>query len=231
MSGQTPLTMDRGSQGWPGPVPCRAAINALEAIVLGIIQGLTEFLPISSSGHLLIVPAFAGWEDPGAAFTAVIQLGTMAAVVVYFRRDLARIAVAFMRSIRGDRWRSADIDARMGWYIALGTIPISVAGLAFSNQIEEGARSLYLAGITLILFSFVMLAAERYGQRRASWKRSTSAMPWSSAASRRWPSCPAFRAPAPRSRPDCSSISNGHPPRATRSFSQYPPWCSRACMS
>ena len=112
------------------------------------------------------MPAFAGWEDPGAAFTAVIQLGTMAAVVVYFRKDLARITVAFFRSIRGDRWRSADIDARMGWYIALGTIPISVVGLAFSNQIEEGARSLYLAGITLILFSFVMLAAERYGQRR-----------------------------------------------------------------
>ena len=108
------------------------------------------------------MPAFAGWEDPGAAFTAVIQLGTMAAVVVYFRRDLARIAVAFKRSIRGERWRSADIDARMGWYIALGTIPISVAGLVFSNQIEDGARSLYLAGITLILFSFVMLAAERY---------------------------------------------------------------------
>jgi undecaprenyl-diphosphatase len=149
-----------------GSVPSRAVIDALEAIVLGIVQGLTEFLPISSSGHLLIVPAFAGWEDPGAAFTAVIQLGTMAAVVVYFRKDLARIAVAFLRSIRGDRWRSHDIDARMGWYIALGTIPISIAGFAFSNQIEEGARSLYLVGSTLILFSFVMYAAEHYGRRQ-----------------------------------------------------------------
>lgn len=130
------------------------------------MQGLTEFLPISSSGHLLVVPAFAGWEDPGAAFTAVIQLGTMAAVVVYFRSDLWRIAVAFLRSLRGDRWRSADIDARIGWYIALGTVPISVAGLAFSNQIEDGARSLYLVGTMLIVFSFVMIAAERYGNKQ-----------------------------------------------------------------
>jgi undecaprenyl-diphosphatase len=140
-------------------------MDALEAIVLGLVQGLTEFLPISSSGHLLIVPAIAGWEDPGAAFTAVIQLGTMAAVLVYFRADLWRIAVAFLRSLRAERWRSADLDARIGWYIALGTIPIGVFGLVFSAQIESGARSLYLVGSTLILFSFVMLAAERVGRR------------------------------------------------------------------
>ncbi|MGE0068390.1 MAG: undecaprenyl-diphosphate phosphatase [Solirubrobacterales bacterium] len=140
-------------------------MDALEAIVLGLVQGLTEFLPISSSGHLLIVPAIAGWEDPGAAFTAVIQLGTMAAVLVYFRGDLWRIAVAFLRSLRAERWRSDDLDARIGWYIALGTIPIGVVGLAFSSQIESGARSLYLVGTTLILFSFVMLAAERVGRR------------------------------------------------------------------
>ena len=140
-------------------------VDALEAIVLGLVQGLTEFLPISSSGHLLIVPAVAGWEDPGAAFTAVIQLGTMAAVLVYFRVDLGRIAVAFLRSVRVERWRSDDLDARIGWYIVLGTIPLAVLGFAFSNQIESGARSLYLVGTTLILFSFVMLAAERVGRR------------------------------------------------------------------
>lgn len=137
---------------------------------MGIVQGLTEFLPISSSGHLLIVPALAGWEDPGAAFTAVIQLGTMAAVVVYFRDDLKRITVAFVRSLRTDRWRSPDIDARIGWYILAGTIPISVFGLAFADQIESGTRSLYLVGVTLILFSFVILAAERLGKRERDLK-------------------------------------------------------------
>jgi undecaprenyl-diphosphatase len=140
-------------------------MDAFEAIVLGLVQGLTEFLPISSSGHLLIVPAFAGWEDPGAAFTAVIQLGTMAAVLVYFRKDLWRIAIAFLRSLRAERWRSTDSDARIGWYIVLGTIPIGVFGFVFSDQIESGTRSLYLVGTTLIAFSFVMFAAERVGRR------------------------------------------------------------------
>jgi len=140
-------------------------MDAFEAIVLGLVQGLTEFLPISSSGHLLIVPAFFGWEDPGAAFTAVIQLGTMAAVLLYFRADLWRIAGAFLRSLPGERWRSPDLDARMGWYIVLGTIPIGLFGVIFSSQIESGARSLYLVGSMLIAFSFVMIAAERVGSR------------------------------------------------------------------
>jgi len=139
-------------------------MDVLQAIVLGIVQGLTEFLPISSTGHLRIVPAFLGWEDPGAAFTAVTQLGTMLAVLVYFRSDLLRIATAWLASLR-DRSRRSDIDARMGWYILLGTIPISIFGFAFSNQIESGARDLYLIGIALIAFSFVMLAAERFAKR------------------------------------------------------------------
>lgn len=139
-------------------------MDALHAIVLGIVQGLTEFLPISSSGHLRIVPAFFGWEDPGAAFTAVTQIGTMLAVLVYFRHDLRRIATTWLASFRDPALRT-DIDARMGWYILLGTIPISVVGLAFSNQIEKGARSLYVIGTALIAFSFVMLAAERFAKR------------------------------------------------------------------
>jgi len=139
-------------------------VSTFEAIVLGLVQGLTEFLPISSSGHLRIVPAMAGWEDPGAAFTAVIQLGTMAAVLVYFRNDLWRIARAWVRELRVPlRRRSAD--ANVGWFIVLGTIPISVFGLLFSSQIESGARDLYLIGAMLIAFSFVMLLAERVGTR------------------------------------------------------------------
>ena len=135
-------------------------MSVLEAIVLGIVQGLTEFLPISSSAHLRIVPAFAGWEDPGAAFTAVTQLGTMAAVLLYFRSDLARIVRAWVRSLRDPSHRR-DLDARLGWYILLGTIPISVFGLAFKDQIESGARDLYLIGTALIVLGLVLLLAEK----------------------------------------------------------------------
>jgi undecaprenyl-diphosphatase len=135
-----------------------------QAIVLGIVQGLTEFLPISSSGHLRIVPAFLGWDDPGAAFTAVIQLGTMAAVLLYFRRDLVRIATAWLASLR-DPARRSELDARLGWYLILGTIPIAVFGLAFSDQIENGARDLYLIGAMLVVFGLVLLAAEALSRR------------------------------------------------------------------
>src|SRR5436309_5812627 len=108
-------------------------MDAFQAIILGIVQGLTEFLPISSTAHLRIVPAFVGWKDPGAAFTAVIQLGTMAAVLLYFRDDLWRIARTWLASLRAPE-RRGEVDARMGWYLILGTIPIGVFGLIFKNQ-------------------------------------------------------------------------------------------------
>jgi len=139
-------------------------MSLLEAIVLGIVQGLTEFLPVSSTAHLRIVPAFVGWPDPGAAFTAVTQLGTMAAVLVYFREDLVRIARAWLASLRAPRARRS-LDARLGWYIVLGTVPISVFGLAFEDSIETGARSLYLISGTLIGLGLVLLLAEKVGTR------------------------------------------------------------------
>jgi len=142
-------------------------VSILEAIVLGIVQGLTEFLPISSTGHLRIVPAFLGWEDPGAAFTAVTQLGTVAAVLLYFRDDLWRVARTWTRSLRDPSLRS-DQDARLGWYIILGTIPISILGFAFRDTIEGGARSLYLIGTTLIVLGLVLLVAEKVGTRDRS---------------------------------------------------------------
>jgi undecaprenyl-diphosphatase len=142
-------------------------VDALQAIVLGVVQGLTEFLPISSTAHLRIVPAFMGWEDPGAAFTAVTQLGTMAAVLLYFRADLWRIARAWSASLRRPELRS-QLDARMGWYIVLGTIPIGIFGLAFADQIESGARDLYLIGTTLIVLGLVLLAAEQVARRDRS---------------------------------------------------------------
>lgn len=135
-----------------------------EAIVLGIVQGLTEFLPISSTGHLRIVPAFAGWEDPGAAFTAVTQLGTMAAVVIYFRSDLWRIARAWTKSLFDPPVRKT-LDAKLGWFIVIGTIPICIFGFVFSHQIETGARSLYLIGTTLIVLGLVLWVAELVGKR------------------------------------------------------------------
>ena len=138
-------------------------MSIVEAIVLGIVQGLTEFLPISSTGHLRIVPAFLGWDDPGAAFTAVTQLGTMAAVLLYFREDLWRITRSFVRSLKAGETR--DQDARLGWYILLGTIPIAIFGLAFRNQIESGARDLYVIGTALMVLGLVLLAAEKVGTR------------------------------------------------------------------
>ena len=150
-------------------------MSTLEAIVLGIVQGLTEFLPISSTGHILYVPALAGWPDPGAAFSAVIQLGTMAAVLVYFRGDLWRMAVAFVRSFGGEHqlWRSSDTDGRLGWYIVLGTIPIAIVGLVFSDQIENNVRTLSLVAVVMILFSFVLMAADLKGAQDRDVKELT----------------------------------------------------------
>lgn len=135
-----------------------------EAIILGLAQGLTEFLPISSTGHLRIIPAFAGWEDPGAFFTATVQLGTMLAVVLYFWRDLWRIASTWVRSLRRSELRG-ELNARMGWYLVIATVPISVAGLTFRDQIESGARNLYLIGTVLIVLGLILAVADRVGRR------------------------------------------------------------------
>jgi len=140
-------------------------VDLIQSIVLGLLQGLTEFLPISSSGHILIVPAILGWEDPGAAFTAVIQLGTEAAVLIYFRRDLWQIATTWLDSLRNPARRS-ELNARMGWYLIAATIPIGILGLVFEEQIENAARNLWLVGSTLILFGIVLGIADNVGSRR-----------------------------------------------------------------
>jgi undecaprenyl-diphosphatase len=137
-------------------------VSLIEEIVLGITQGLTEFLPISSTAHLRIVPAFFGWEDPGAAFTAVVQLGTMAAVLIYFRGELWKIARAWLASLREPSLRG-ELDARLGWYLVIGTVPIAIFGFAFRDQIETGARDLYLIGTTLIVLGLLLLLAEKVG--------------------------------------------------------------------
>jgi undecaprenyl-diphosphatase len=138
-------------------------VSLLESIVLGIVQGLTEFLPISSSAHQRIVPAILGWDDPGAAFTAVTQLGTEAAVLLYFRHDLLAIARTWLRSLRDPALRSRH-EARMGWYLIVATVPIVILGLAFEAQIESGARNLWLIGSVLIVFALVLGYADRRGR-------------------------------------------------------------------
>lgn len=140
-------------------------MSFFEAVVLGVFQGLTEFLPISSTAHLRIVPAFAGWDDPGAAFTAVTQLGTLVAVLLYFRHDLIRITVAWLKSLRDPALRGS-LDAKLGWFIIVGTIPVALFGFAFKDQIETIARSLKVIGVTLIVLGFVLLLAERMGKRK-----------------------------------------------------------------
>ena len=120
----------------------------LEALVLGIVQGLTEFLPISSSAHQSIVGQFFGGEDVGAAFTAITQLGTEAAVILYFRRDIARIIARWVGSLAG-RVPKDDPDARMGWLVILGSVPIVVLGLAFQDAIDSALRNLWITAAML----------------------------------------------------------------------------------
>ncbi|WP_250445731.1 undecaprenyl-diphosphatase UppP [Actinotalea sp. C106] len=144
-----------------------------EALVLGLVQALTEFLPISSSAHLRIVgELLPGGGDPGAAFTAVTQIGTEAAVILYFRKDIARICVAWWRAVSGvhgtdrrSRLGAGDPDARMGWWIALGSVPIVVLGLAFQDVITGSFRNLYLVALTLTVFAIFLGLADRFGAK------------------------------------------------------------------
>jgi len=134
-------------------------MTLFEATILGIVQGLTEFLPISSTAHLRIVPALAGWSDPGAAFTAIVQLGTLVAVLIYFRKDITVIIQGVIQGIiQGKPLESAE--AKMGWMIAAGTIPIVVLGLLFKSQIETSLRSLYWISSALIGLGLVLSLAE-----------------------------------------------------------------------
>ncbi len=142
----------------------------LEAIILGVVQGVTEYLPISSTAHVRIVSAMAGWGDPGAAFTAVTQLGTVTAVLVYFRKDIANITAAWVRSLFQPEYRGSH-DARMGWYVILGTIPVAVLGFAFRHQIKDQARDLRIIAVAMIGVGIVLWIADRVGQRVKDLKR------------------------------------------------------------
>ncbi|TQM96166.1 undecaprenyl-diphosphatase [Ornithinimicrobium humiphilum] len=148
-------------------------MDFLTAIVLGLVQGLTEFLPISSSAHISIVGRLMGAEDPGAAFTAISQLGTEAAVLLYFWRDIVRIIRAWAASLAG-RIPRTDPDALLGWWVIVGTIPIGVLGLLLQDWIEAEFRSLWITATMLLVFAFVILAAERWGKQQ----RELTQMTW-----------------------------------------------------
>lgn len=138
-------------------------VSFVEPIILGVVQGVTEFLPISSSAHLRIVGEFLpSARDPGSAFTAITQIGTEVAVLVYFRRDIARIVSRWARSLRGEVPRS-DPDARLGWQIIIGTIPIGLAGYLAQRLIRSTFRSLELTAVVLIVFGVALGVADRIG--------------------------------------------------------------------
>jgi undecaprenyl-diphosphatase len=142
-------------------------MDYIDAVVLGIIEGLTEFLPVSSTGHLTIAEKALGLkvDDPGiTAYTAVIQMGAIAAVLLYFRRDIWRIAVAWVRGLFQPEYRG-HFDHRFGWYIIVGSIPIGVIGFLGKDVISGPLRSLWWVGGALVLWSGVMLYAERVGRQ------------------------------------------------------------------
>lgn len=138
-------------------------MNLFEAIVLGIVQGLTEFLPISSSAHLRLTSQLLGIGDAGSSFTAITQLGTEAAVVVFFWRDILRIVKAWFGSLFG-RVDRGNPDAKMGWWIILGSVPIVVCGVLFEHLIDSTLRSLWFVGAMLILFGILLGVADRLGR-------------------------------------------------------------------
>ena len=142
-------------------------MDFFRAVVLGLIQGLTEFLPISSSAHLAIFPKFFGWDDPGAAFSAVIQIGTELAVVLYFWRDIVTIASGWLRGLFSADAREA-LEWRMGWFVIIGSVPIVVLGVLFQDTIKHQFRHVVLIAIALIVFGVILGFAEHWGLKNRS---------------------------------------------------------------
>jgi undecaprenyl-diphosphatase len=148
-------------------------VGLIEAVILGIVQGLTEFLPVSSSAHLRVAGEFLpSGEDPGAAFTAIIQLGTESAVLLYFRKDIARIIAGWFRAV-GGKIPHSDPDARMGWLVIIGTLPIAILGFLFQDTIETGLRDLRYTATTLIVGGILLGIADAVGRHRRELRELT----------------------------------------------------------
>jgi undecaprenyl-diphosphatase len=140
-------------------------MSIVEAIVLGLVQGLTEFIPVSSTAHLLIVPVLLGWGDPGAAVSAVIQFGTWIAALIYFARDIIRLIAGFFRGLISRR-PLEDTDSREAWLLIIGSIPIMILGLALKKHIESSFRGLWVVTTMVILVAILLQLAEMYARRR-----------------------------------------------------------------
>ncbi|MGZ5367536.1 undecaprenyl-diphosphate phosphatase [Aeromicrobium sp.] len=140
------------------------ATDFFKAVFLGVLQGLTEFLPISSSAHLAIFPKFFGWNDPGAAFTAVIQIGTELAVLIYFRKDIWSIGSGWMRGVFSKAARTTQ-EWRMGWFVIIGSFPIVILGVSLQSLIDSNFRNLWVIGSTLIVGGVILGVAERVGRK------------------------------------------------------------------
>jgi undecaprenyl-diphosphatase len=140
-------------------------MSIIQAIVLGLVQGLTEFIPISSTAHLEIVPRLLGWGDPGAAFSAVVQFGTWIAALIYFARDIIRLIGGFFRGL-ATRRILADTDSREAWLVIIGTIPIVILGLALKKYIESSFRSLWVVTTMVIVVAILLEFAEMHARRR-----------------------------------------------------------------
>lgn len=147
-------------------------ISYLQALILGLVQGVTEFLPVSSTAHMRILPAllnhyYPSWpNDTGAAFSAIAQLGPMVGIIAYFRHDLARYIAGLFRSLqKGQLFPAGDQDARLAWYVVFATIPLIIAGLRLEKSIDTEYRNLYFIAVSLIVLALVLLAAELTGKR------------------------------------------------------------------
>jgi len=141
-------------------------MSFLHALILGIVQGATEFLPVSSTAHMRIIPALLGWGDPGTAYSAIVQLGPIVAIIAFFYKDLVRYLAGIQRSIStGTLFPKDDVDARLGWYTVFGTIPLAIFGLLLEKKVDHQYRNLYFVAAALILLALIMLVAEKVGKR------------------------------------------------------------------
>lgn len=148
-----------------------SSMSWAQTIILSVVQGLTEFLPISSSGHLRIISTLLWGEDAGASFTAVIQLGTEAAVLVYFFKDIVRIVRGWLSGLFNKAERG--FDYAMGWMVIAGTLPVGVIGYLGKDAIRDSLRNMWITATVLVLFSFVFIAAEKYGSKRRGFEQLT----------------------------------------------------------
>lgn len=151
-----------------------ADVSWLQAIFIGVVEGLTEFLPVSSTAHMAVLPQLMGQPDPGAAFSAVVQMGPIIAIVAYFRHDLIRYVRGILRTKTPFKIPADDMDARLGWYTALGTLPALLMGYLLRHQITGSFRSLYVIAATFIIFGIVLFIAEQVGKHA----RSLAQMTW-----------------------------------------------------